>query len=413
MESKNKHITLIGINFYPEDTAIGLYSTQLAEYLINKGYDVSVITGFPYYPQWKIAENYRNKPRYYTEKHKGIEIFRYKQYVPENPGFLKRIIHLLDFTFGSYFNLKKIKHTDLVFAVIPFTSDVWLGKKLAQKHKAKLWIHIQDFEFDAAIEAKLSGGNGFLFKILFKIESYLFNQANMASSISHAMIKKLKTKIRPEKNTYLLPNWVDPNAINPQKARQHPYLSSEKFKVLYSGNIGQKQDWDLFVQVAGAFQDNPDIEFVVVGAGAYKETLKKRLEKYPHVSMYDPVPFEELSDLLSSANLHVLFQKNDVIDTVMPSKILGMMASEKPSVMAGNKASEVAQVIEDSKGGFYFDNQDKDLIINQIKDLIKNKEKAVEIGKNARKYIIEHFSSDKILADFEKQITQLLQITTD
>jgi len=77
--------------------------------------------------------------------------------------------------------------------------------------------------------------------------------------------------------------------------------------------------------------------------------------------------------------------------------------------MAGNKASEVAQVINDSKGGFYFDNQDKDLIINQIKDLIKNKEKAVETGKNARKYIVEHFSSDKILADFEKQIAQLIQ----
>ena len=47
------NITLIGINFYPEDSAIGLYSTQMAKYL-STDYDIDVITGFPYYPQWKI-----------------------------------------------------------------------------------------------------------------------------------------------------------------------------------------------------------------------------------------------------------------------------------------------------------------------------------------------------------------------
>jgi len=406
---QNKHITLIGINFYPEDTAVGLYSTQLAEYLSQNGFEVSVITGFPYYPQWKINQDYQSKAKFYSENLKNIPIFRYKQYVPENPNFIKRIIHLLDFTFGSYFNLKKIKKTDLVFSVVPFTTDIWLGKKLAKKHKAKLWVHIQDFEFDAAIESKLSSGNSFIFNLLFKIESRLLNKANIVSSISHAMIAKLKTKVDVSKPTYLLPNWVDPDAINPQKAKKHSYLKDNgTFKILYSGNIGQKQDWNLFVQVVDTLKNNSKIEFVIVGAGAYKETLVKHLQDYKNVSIYDPVPFEQLSDLLCSADLHCLFQKKEVVDTVMPSKILGMMASEKPSIIAGNKQSEVAKVIDDSKGGFYFENDQLDDITNQIIELQQNKELAEATGKNARKYIIRNFSSQKILSEFKNQLEKIL-----
>jgi len=402
-----KHITLVVLNFYPEDTAIGLYSTQLAEYLLNNGYEVSVITGFPYYPQWKIAEDYRDKPKYLQEKYKKIEIFRYKQYVPVQAGFFKRIIHLLDYTFGSYFNLKKIKHTDLVFAVVPFTTDVWLGKKLARKHKAKLWVHIQDFEFDAAIEAKLSKGNNFIFKILFKIEKHLFNKADIISTISHAMMKKLKSKINDKPQTYLLPNWVNADDIRPDTAKIHPYLSSGKFKILYSGNIGQKQDWDLFIRVAEAFKNDEDVEFIVVGAGAYKEKLLEQIQAYSHIKMYNPVPFNELSDLLCSADLHILFQKNEVIDTVMPSKILGMMASEKASIIAGNTQSEVAKVLEESQGGYYFNNDELPAILNKINFLKSHRGEAAKTGQNARKYILKHFNGEKILAGFVQKLKEI------
>ncbi len=110
---KKKVITLIGVNFYPEDTAIGLYSTQMVRYFAEKGHTINVITGFPYYPQWSIREEYRSKPKYLQEKMNEINILRYKQYVPIRPSFLKRVIHLLDFTYGSYFNIRKIKQTDI------------------------------------------------------------------------------------------------------------------------------------------------------------------------------------------------------------------------------------------------------------------------------------------------------------
>ena len=82
-----KNITLVSLNYAPEDTAIGLYSTQWAEYLKSAGYEVTVVTAFPYYPKWEISKTYKDKKTFLKEELNGNTILRYKQYVPQNPTF--------------------------------------------------------------------------------------------------------------------------------------------------------------------------------------------------------------------------------------------------------------------------------------------------------------------------------------
>ena len=88
-----KNITIIGINYFPEDSAIGLYTTQKAEYLVSKGYKVTVITGFPYYPQWSIWPDYKDKSTWINETINDVTVYRYKQFVPTTPSLTKRIYH--------------------------------------------------------------------------------------------------------------------------------------------------------------------------------------------------------------------------------------------------------------------------------------------------------------------------------
>ena len=402
------NITLIGINFYPEDSSTGLYSTQMCEYLSEQAYNIDVITGFPYYPQWEIKEDYKNKSRFLKEKKDDINIYRYKQYVPKNPSFKNRIVHLLDFTLGSFVNLFKIKKSDLVICVVPFTTSIFLGLVLAKLRGAKVWVHIQDFEFDAAVESGLAGEQKGLkskvFKGLFWLEKKLLNKADIVSTISYGMIEKLKTKTDSE--TYFFPNWVDQDFINPKDAQQHDYLKSDKFKVLYSGNIGAKQDWDFFIKIVESFKDDENIEFIIVGAGAKKDWLVENTTEYKNITHYNPVEYSTLPDLLCSADLHILFQKNDVIDTVMPSKLLGMMASSVPSLVTGNINSEVAKVFSISKGGNFFDSNDIKNCIDSINELKKNSNLSQDMGINAREYIIKKFSSNIVLENFRKKIDE-------
>jgi len=406
------NICLIGVNFHPEDTAIGLYSTQLCRFLSDRGDRISVVTGFPYYPDWKIKSDYHHRSFLYQEDFEGIHVLRYKQYVPENPSFKTRILHLLDFTLGSLLNLFKVKQCDVVICVVPFTSTVFLGWILARLKGARLWVHIQDFEVDAILESGIaSGENGIkkqVFQLLFSIERFLFNRADIVSTISHGMMGKLTHKTRRE--TYYFPNWVSGDEINPSVASLHPIFNghSEQFKILYSGNVGEKQDWDFFVGLVDYFSEDSRLHFFVVGQGAKFSSLKKYLSQFKNITVREPVPFNELNDLLCSADLHVLFQKKEVIDTVMPSKILGMMASSVPSLVTGNLESEVARVLHDSQGDGFFEAGKLEECASFIKALIDSPEKVSSMGDAARSYILENYSADKVLSAFREKLNQLL-----
>lgn len=401
-----KNITLIGVNYYPEDSAIGLYTTQKAEYLSKEGYNVSVVTGFPYYPQWIIPKEYIAKKAYINETINEIKVFRFKQYVPSSPSFFKRIIHLSSFTFGSIPNLFKIPKPDIVICIIPFTSTVVLGWLLKIKFKCKLWVHIQDFEFDAAIDSGLlSKKSTFVIKPLLWFEKTLLKKADIISTISKGMMSKLNSKLKNK--TYCLTNWIDPSVSTEMTNENHEYLRSNNFKILYSGNIGAKQNWDFFFQFLEKLKEVKNIEVIVVGEGAEKERVINRISKYKFVKHYDLVPYQEVSILLSSADLHILFQKDDIIDTVMPSKILGMMASGKPSIITGNIKSEVKQIIDECEGGFYFQNNQINDIIEVIRKLKKNKDQRLQIGANAKQYVIEKYSKNKVLEDFSVQVKKL------
>lgn len=402
----DKKITIIGINYYPEDSAIGLYTTQKAEYLAKEGFHVTVITGFPYYPQWEIRENYKTKPYLLKETINGVNVLRSKQYVPKNPTFLKRIIHLTSFTFGNFINLFRTSKPDIVIAIVPFTTSPLLGWFLKLRFKSKLWIHIQDFEFDAAIDSGLLNGNSKnVFKALLWIEKKLLSKADVVSTISLGMMTKLKQKTKTK--TYYLTNWIDVSLFDKIENEVHPYLKSEKFKILYSGNIGAKQDWDFFFKFINEIEDNSNIEVILVGEGAEKENVIMRLQSFSFIKHHNLVPFEELPLLLSSADVHILFQKTNVIDTVMPSKLLGMMASGKPSIVTGNLKSEVATIFKDSKGGYYFEGNSVKEIIDHVNILMNDKKLREELGLNAKKYVNEKFSQKEVLNNFKMELFKI------
>jgi colanic acid biosynthesis glycosyl transferase WcaI len=403
-----KSITIITGNYFPEDTAIGLYTTQFAQYLVKNNFKVSIITGFPYYPKWEIYEDYKDKNNYYYENINNIDVFRYKIFVPKKVTFFGRIKLMLSFLKGTLKNYKKINHSDLVICIIPFTLSIIPAYLLSKKFKTKLWVHVQDFEFDLAFESGIFNKKyiSFLKFLIRKLEKYLLNRAFIISTISKNMLLNVVKKA-PKKESYFFPNWISSNNINPDNFNQHKYIKKDKFSILYSGNIGNKQDWDCFIELCKLINDE-SIEITIVGQGAYINDLKNRCINYDFVRFYEPVPYNELNDLLCSANLHFLFQKTDVLDTVMPSKILGMMASNKPSLVTGNNLSEVKSIFEESNCGYYFSNNNVEEILEKIIYLKNNQEVTSKLGKNGRDYVLNNFSEEAILSNVKEKIDSLI-----
>ncbi len=403
--TKKVIITVFATNFYPEDSAIGLYTTQLVDFLTEKGHEIKVVTGFPNYPFWKIFPDYQKHPRYFTETVNNVEIFRYKQFIPEKVTFFGRILMMLSLTFGIFVNSFKIKKSDITICIVPYTFLLLPAAIFSWRKKAKLLVHVQDFEFDLAFESGIAKNN-LLFKLIkqpvFFFEKFLLKKAHAISTISNNMMEVGYKKTG--KQIHYFPNWISESNIDSEKFQHHDFIDKTKFSLLYSGNIGEKQNWDCLINLAKKIQHLDNIEIVVVGNGAYIQTLTEQIQEFSFIKIYDPVPYSDLNNLLCSADLHFLFQKTEVLDTVMPSKLLGMMASEKPSIVTGNINSEVKTIFDKSNCGVYLATNDADKVYYEIIKLKQNEALRHEMGNSAKQYVLQHFSEDKVFNKYYNEV---------
>ena len=67
----SKRILLIGGNFSPELTGIGKYNGEMIDLLATKGFDCGVVTSFPYYPQWKVDNQYLKSSAWFKKEVKS------------------------------------------------------------------------------------------------------------------------------------------------------------------------------------------------------------------------------------------------------------------------------------------------------------------------------------------------------
>ena len=188
-------VLILGINFYPEPTSTGKYTGELAAYLSQQGYQVRVVTAPPYYPHWRVAAGY-HAGCYTRESWQGVEIRRCPLWVPRRPTGLTRLLHLASFALSCIPVLTgQIKwKPQVVLCVAPTLMNAPGALLLSRRCKAKSWLHLQDFELDAALGLGLLPGGRWLARLVGWVERFLLNKFDRVSTISGRMLARLADK---------------------------------------------------------------------------------------------------------------------------------------------------------------------------------------------------------------------------
>ena len=66
-------IVVWGINYAPEQIGIAGCNVALCEYLVEQGCDVTMLTAFPYYPEWRKRVG-DAKRIFGSEKNNGVRV---------------------------------------------------------------------------------------------------------------------------------------------------------------------------------------------------------------------------------------------------------------------------------------------------------------------------------------------------
>ena len=319
---------------------------------------------------------------------------------------------LLDFTFllsafiktlHLFFNKKPF---DFVITVAPSFHFGLLGVLSKRLWKSKFVYHIQDMQIEAARDLNIIKYNKVI-DYLFKIERYIFDNADIVSSISSSMVHKIQNKANKE--VIFFPNWADIKSFHPiedkLKLKSEFGFSKADIIILYSGAIGEKQGLESIVYLAKEFILQSQLKFIICGSGPYKQQLLDLAASMNiHNIRFFPIqPIEKFNRFLNMADVHLVIQKSHAGDLVMPSKLVTILAIGGLALITADEASGLYSLIKEHNMGLLVKADNQQALFSGIQKAIS--EDNCVITKNARTYAENHLSIDSVMETFINDVS--------
>src|SRR5258708_5676059 len=316
-------ILILGINYWPEETGIGAFTTYRAEYLASLGHDVTVCTTFPYYPEWKVAAAYAGR-LVSSETRNGVRILRSYAYVPSRVTSVKRLLHEASFIASSL--ARALFQTGPV--PLPGVPPP-LGLAVNAFVLSRMWsipyvFDVEDLQPDAAAELGMLPKP--VLNVMYKVEHFAYRHAALVSTLTTGMQRKIVEKGGPAARTAL---------FDPRSCESLASLSSDeglafrskfsldgKFIVCHSGNMGVKQGLGVILDAAARNRNDESTVFLIVGDGAVRNKIQERARELElnNVRFLPLLDSMEFRGFLNASDICLVTQLRSVSDMVFPSK---------------------------------------------------------------------------------------------
>lgn len=396
-------ILIISQYFYPENFKIN----DIAFFLKNNGFDVTVLTSKPNYPKGRFFKGYNffNKN---SEVIKGVKIIRVPTIPRLNGGVIGLILNYLSYLFFCFFVfLFKIKNKyDLVFAVLltPATSllpMIWVKRRF--KIPVILWVlDLWPDSFYANTRFRINP----ISKIMEKISDAVYNNSDTILISSNYFRKPIVKRLNSLKKINFFPNWAEDvffnKIVDPPLSK---FTYPKGFNIIFTGNIGESQGFEDVVEAA-KITSNTNINWILIGDGRKKNWIKKQISDYSIKNIYLPgsYPLETMPYYLSVADcLLITLKKDKVFSNTLPAKLQPYLSSGKP--ILGNLSGEGLNIIQKNSLGLGCNpGNPAKLAKLAIEMSLLRKDKILEIEKNCHKLNTNTFSKDKIFKSLISEI---------
>lgn len=400
-------IVLISQWYPPEQAPIGYMIRDLAQALIARGYEVTVITGFPNHPSGTVFEGYRKK-WLLKEKVDGVNLRRMYLYTTSNPGRLSRIMSFLTFTFSSAWALLTHPRHDLVFAVFQPLSVGFYLPFITKLRGSKLILNVQDLHPDVPIELGLVR-NSKIIAILRWVERYGYRSASGLAVICEQFKQHCIARGAYDSNVAVIPNWIDLDEISPgvrnNRFRESLGLTPDNFVILYAGTVGLVSGAEIALQAASMLENElPKMRFVFVGEGASLAAIKDHVRQAGLTNvLFAPFqPRERLSEVQAASDISLVSLRKGKGRTSVPSKVLGYMAAARAVIASVDGDSETAILVRQSNCGVVVEAENGASLARAITALASNHQQRIDFGFNGRRYIEGHYSKSSITDQYIK-----------
>ena len=395
-------VHIIGINYWPEVTGIAVFSTGRAEYLASRGHDVTMCAAVPYYPQWRVPNEYRGLT-FRREQRAGVTIVRCPIYVPSVVTPLRRVLHEASFIASAFVRSLACRRPDRLVVVSPPLGLAVIAAILGRLWRAPYIFHVADLQPDTALDLGMMKP-GRVARLLYAVERLAYRRAALVSTLTPAMRARIVAKGVPEAKVVLFADWADPQlfTLAPDAASEsirEELGLGDSFVVLHAGNMGVKQGLDVVLDAADRTRANARLVYLLVGDGAMRSTLERRARamNLTNVRFLPLLPNDRFLRLLVAADVCLVTQQRTVADIVFPSKILTLLAAGKAVIASVDANSAVARAITDAGAGLVVAPERADDLAEAIETLRNDHGRRRDMGASGRAYAGRHWERTQTL----------------
>jgi len=406
------NILLLTQYYPPEPGSASMRISEITQYLATQGHDVTVVTGFPNYPQGKIYKGYKIKILQ-KEKVSGVNIIRVPLYpTPYRRSFKHRMLNHISFMLTAIYGGLLSQKPDVIYFYSPplflgFTA--WVLKKF---YRVPTVVEINDLWPHAPIALGIIK-NKIVIRLAEAFERFVYKKTHHLFFYSNTHRQTIVNKGISQKKTEIHPLWVDTEHFKESskgisKRVREEYGLGNKFVVMYAGVIGLAQGLDVVIEAAGRLRDNPEILFVLIGDGAEKAKLMEKVEteRLSNVLFIPFQPVKEIPKFLSAADVLLahLAPAPHRLGTI-PAKVLSYMSMGKPLIVAAK--GETADLVKNSGSGLVVEPKNPEQMAKAIISLYQNRELREVMGTKGRKYAVSHFDRGKLLEELEERLIEI------
>jgi glycosyltransferase involved in cell wall biosynthesis/UDP-N-acetyl-D-mannosaminuronic acid transferase (WecB/TagA/CpsF family) len=388
-------ILVITQYFWPETFRVN----DIVRHLKENNYDVDVLTGLPNYPEGILYNEFKTNREKFNNYY-GATIFRVPLFLRRDGSKFYLFLNYISFVISSiifgFFLLRKKKY-DIVFsfATSPLTSS--LAAIFFSKIKScRSFIWVLDIWPDILKELKIIN-NIFIYNIISNISEFIYKKFDYILVQSNSF-KEIIKKYTSNNNNFYFPAWAED--INGNKTNQIKYNNDKSFKIVFTGNIGEAQNFDNVIETARILKDHDDIKWIIVGTGREIENISKTIKKenIKNFFLEGKKNINDISYYHSIADvLFISLKSGEAISSTIPGKLQTYLQSNK--FILGMIGGEGKKIIEDSGVGCCVDPDSPKNLAEKILYLKNHPEIIKQVNQSSRgkDYLYKFFNKKDIL----------------
>ena len=416
MTLRPKRFVVLCPHFAPDIAPTGKVMTQLVAEWAALGHEVHVVTALPWYRDHQVEPGWRGRlvRREITTWGSVTRVHPFPAKSKSN--LLGRAAAFVAFSviagvcamFAGRRGLR-LSRVDAVFVMSPPLTLGVVGWLAALLRRSRLIFNVQDVFPDAVVKTG-AVKNRWLIALASWLERFTYRRSSAVVVLSPDLQRNVRSKLpsRLAQRVHVIENFADTSHVKPLD-RMTGYRGElgigDEVVVMYAGNVGFSQSLDTLL---GAARRLPQVAFVINGAGSALAELKASAHDLRNVRFGSYQPEARLSEVLATADIHVVPLRAGLAEVSVPSKTYAILAAGRCIVAAVDGGSEIERLVARAGAGVTVEPDDVDSLAGAISRLAADSQHRAALGRAGREFIERHPTARDAAAAYARLVPDSL-----